>query len=64
MKHPGAPNPIPVYPPGYSKIPNSPSPDDDEMEIEDLSDTEEPSSGNGSSYATLDEPKESSNLPF
>lgn len=59
-KHPGAPNPVPVYPPGYSKVsPSSPSPNDDEMDTEDLSDIEESSPVNGPSYTPLDEPKES-----
>lgn len=62
LKHPGAPNPVPVYPPGYSKITTpSPSPDEDEMDTEGLSDTEEQSPVNGPHYAGSDEQKESSN---
>ncbi|GIZ00148.1 transcription factor castor [Caerostris extrusa] len=59
IKHPGAPNPIPVYPPGYSKMQiSSPSPDEDEMDPEDISDLEERSPVNGPLYIKS-EPKES-----
>ncbi|GBL74056.1 Transcription factor castor [Araneus ventricosus] len=60
LKHPGAPNPIPVYPPGYSKMStSSPSPDEDEMDTEDISDIEERSPVNGPLCIKQEEPKES-----
>ncbi|XP_071043666.1 zinc finger protein castor homolog 1 isoform X3 [Parasteatoda tepidariorum] len=60
LKHPGAPSPIPVYPPGYTKLSaSSPSPDEDEMDTEDLSDIEERSPINGPLYSASEENKES-----
>ncbi|XP_035208534.1 zinc finger protein castor homolog 1-like isoform X2 [Stegodyphus dumicola] len=59
MKHPGAPSPIPVYPPGYTKVStSSPSPDEDELDTEDMSDLEEHCPANGPVYTGSEETKE------
>ncbi|KAG8201127.1 hypothetical protein JTE90_028795 [Oedothorax gibbosus] len=59
VKHHGAPSPIPVYPPGYSKTStSSPSPDEDEMDTEDVSDSEEHSPIDGPLYMGSEDLKE------